>query len=131
MSGCHHAVTSSIILKNKKQKNCQPQLTSGEQRLDQLQIPVHTSQSAATTPSPPLPSHQYLLPALGMCVRMVYTLKTNRHPIATEREMDVGLEKVGDRGRRDGIERKRQEQGPYEREKKRSREGGGHCRARE
>lgn len=33
-----------------------------------------------------------------MCVRMVYTLKTNRHPIATAREMDVGLDELGDEG---------------------------------
>ncbi len=37
---------------------------------------------------------------------MVYTLKTNRHPIATAREMDVGLDELGDEGRRDGMERK-------------------------
>lgn len=37
---------------------------------------------------------------------MVYTLKTNRRPIATAREMDVGLDEVGDSGRRDGMERR-------------------------
>lgn len=42
-----------------------------------------------------------------MCVRMVYTLKTNRHPIATAREMDVGLDGLGEGGRRDGVERRR------------------------
>lgn len=36
-----------------------------------------------------------------MCVRMVYTLKTNRHPIATAREMDVGLDELGDEGGRE------------------------------
>lgn len=41
-----------------------------------------------------------------MCVRMVYTLKTNRRPIATAREMDVGLDEVVDGGRRDGMERR-------------------------
>lgn len=41
-----------------------------------------------------------------MRVRMVYTLKTNRRPIATAREMDVGLDGVGDGGRRDGMERR-------------------------
>lgn len=29
---------------------------------------------------------------------MVYTLKTNRHAIATAREMDVGLDEVGEGG---------------------------------
>lgn len=29
---------------------------------------------------------------------MVYTLKTNRHPIATARKMDVGLDEMGVRG---------------------------------
>lgn len=29
---------------------------------------------------------------------MVYTLKTNRRPVATAREMDVGLDEVGDEG---------------------------------
>lgn len=69
--------------------------------------------------------------ALGMCVRMVYTLKTNRRPIATAREMDVGLDEVGDSGRRDGMERRGGEsEAGYTR---RGREGGreGECRARE
>lgn len=40
-----------------------------------------------------------------MCVKMVYTLKTNRRPIATARKMDVGLDEVGEGGR-DGMERR-------------------------
>lgn len=70
-----------------------------------------------------------------MCVKMVYTLKTNRRPIATAREMDVGLDEVGDGGRRDGMER-RGDRGRitvHMKEKKREggREGGGRDRARE
>lgn len=48
---------------------------------------------------------------------MVYALKTNRRPVATAREMDVGLDEVGDGGRRDGMERRggqRQDQGTQE-----------------
>lgn len=74
-----------------------------------------------------------------MCVRMVYTLKTNRHPIATAREMDVGLDEVGDGGREGGrkerMERRRDDGRirVHIRERKpERREGGGrHCRARE
>ena len=51
-------------------------------------------------PSPPF--------APGNCVRMVYTLKTNRHPIATARKMDVGFDKLRDGERKkDGLERRR------------------------
>ena len=51
---------------------------------------------------------------------MVYTLKTNRRPIATAREMDVGLDEVGDSGRRDGMERRGEERGRVHK----TREGG-------
>lgn len=44
-----------------------------------------------------------------MCVRMVYTLKTNRRPIATAREMDVGLDEAGEG--REGMERRRDDGG--------------------
>lgn len=59
-----------------------------------------------------------------MCVRMVYTLKTNRRPIATAREMDVGLDEVGDR-REEGWSGKKEDQGTHEGERRRSRDGEG------
>lgn len=48
-------------------------------------------------------THSYIHPLPWGCVRMVCTLKTNRRPIATAREMDVGLD---NRRRRDGLERR-------------------------
>lgn len=101
---------------------------------------METKLSAAPPPSITKKTLLYPPFALGMCVRMVYTLKTNRHPIATAREMDVGLDEVGDGGRRDGMER-RGERGRirvHMEEKKRGggkegekREGRGWRRARE
>lgn len=106
-----------------------------EQRLDRLHLPAHTSANGDQAVYCPnsLPHQKkktkkkmLLYPpfALGMCVRMVYTLKTNRRPIATAREMDVGLDEVGDSGRRDGMERRggRARQGTQD---EGGREGGG------
>ena len=101
-----------------------------EQRLDRLHLPAHTSTNGDQAVYCPnsLPHQKkkktLLYPpfALGMCVRMVYTLKTNRRPIATAREMDVGLDEVGDNGRRDGMEWK---EGGGEREAGYTRRGGG------
>lgn len=59
-----------------------------------------------------------------MCVRMVYTLKTNRHPIATAREMDVGLDELGV-GREEGGGTERGEG------RREERGGRGHCGTRE
>lgn len=110
---CHDvppAVTNSVIKKTQTMiANHNRQVGNNAWTSSKSQF-IHRK-SAATTASPPLPSHQYPPFALGMCVRMVYTLKTNRHPIATVREIDVGLDKVVDGGRRDGMERKRQETG--------------------
>lgn len=106
----NHRRSPTLLFKKPKTITVSHNQWGWERDLGRLRFPIHPFCKGKPNCLHAPPNKIFLSPpfAPGICVRMVYTLKTNRHPVATAREMDVGLDELGDGGRRrDGLERRR------------------------
>lgn len=108
----NHQRSACSIIHKTKNNNCQPQSTMLRTRPGSGPSP--NSYLFKWRPncllSPPLYPKIFPSPpcAPGKCVRIVYAIKTNRHPSATARKMDVGFDKLRDEEKnKDGVERRR------------------------